>query len=192
MTFKVFSQCVLDKSVNKIFDEAIKEWIYIGQVKHLEKIQSTAKNEKQLNEYSIAFYNFKTNAILHTNTKNQYLIQPKGKSRQRVVITDPKGSGESDAINVRLITNINIFVKKVDFHHKQKNVEIQHIKRLLMYKYFIKDISIEEQDSLNKLFYDIEHLLTIYKINCCNMCNIEFLHKFNIPLCTTCFLNHNK
>lgn len=185
----VFLKYLVEKSIAKTFDEAKCEWLYIGQVKHLTGVQSTAVLEPRLNKYSIAFYNYKTNAILHTNTHNQYLLHQKGNDRNKVVATSPDGNGDSEKINESMIRNIQMFIKSVNVKHKTKQMDVHSIKRLIMYNYFLKDIEILQKNSLNNLIYDLEHLLTIYKINCCFECNIEYLYKFSQSnrLCVNCY-----
>ena len=185
----VFLKYVVEKSIDKTFDEAKNEWLYIGQVKHSTGVQSTAVLEPRLNKYSIAFYNYKTNAILHTNTNNQYLLHLKGNDRNKVVVTNPDGNGDSEKINNTMIGKIQRFINSTNVKHKCKDMDVHSIKRLLMYNYFLKDIDIIQKESLNNLLYEIDHLLTIYKFNCCYECNIEYLYKFSQSnrLCVNCY-----
>lgn len=185
----VFLKYVVEKSIAKTFDEAKCEWLYIGQVKHLNGVQSTAVLEPRLNKYSIAFYNYKTNAILHTNTHNQYLLHSKGTDRNKIVVTNPGEIGCSEKINQTMIGKIQNFINLSKAKHKSKQMDVHSIKRLVMYNYFLKDIDILQKDSLNNLLYEIDHLLTIYKINCCYECNIEYLYKFlqSNRLCINCY-----
>ena len=185
----VFLKYVVEKSIAKTFDEAKCEWLYIGQVKHMTGVQSTAVLEPRLNRYSIAFYNYKTNAILHTNTHNQYLLHQKGRDRNKIVVTNSDGNGESEKINETMIAKIHDFIKSVNVKHKIKQMDVPSIKRLIMYNYFLNDIDIIQKESIKNFRYDMDHLLTIYKINCCYECNIEYLYRFFQPnrLCVNCY-----
>ena len=185
----IFLKYVVEKLIAKTFDEAKCEWLYIGLVKHLTGVQSSAVLEPRLNRYSIAFYNYKTNAILHTNTHNQYLLHQKGRDRNKIVVTNPDGNGESEKINETMIAKIQDFIESVHVKHNIKQMDVPSIKRLIMYNYFLNDIDIIQKESIKNLRYDIDHLLTIYKINCCYECNIEYLYRFFQPnrLCVNCY-----
>jgi hypothetical protein len=189
---EIFMKYVLDKSESKIFDIANQEWEYIGQVKHLNGVQSTAKTELKLNKYSIAFYNFKTNQILHTNTDNQYFLHCKGKDREKITQTNPLGDGSSQDMNMKMLNKISTFVTSVEQKHLVNGVSLDDIKKLCKYRYFLKNINILEKDKLEEVLNKINYLVTnFYNINYCCKCNDFYLSKFKQsefrPKCDTCY-----
>jgi len=189
---EIFMKYVLDKSNSKIFDIAKQEFEYIGQVKHLHGVQSTAKTEVKLNKYSIAFYNFKTNEILHTNTDNQYFLHCKGKDREKITQTDSKGDGSSQDMNIKMLNNISNFVTSVEQKHIINNVNLDDIKKLCKYRYFLKNIIILEKDKLKEVLNKINFLVTnFYNINYCCEHNDFYLSTFKQseyrPKCKSCY-----
>jgi len=189
---EIFMKYVLDKSESKIFDIANQEWEYIGQVKHLHGVQSTAKTELKLNKYSIAFYNFKTNQILHTNTDNQYFLHCKGKDREKITQTNPLGDGSSQDMNIKMLNKISNFVTSVEQKHITNNVSLDDVKKLCKYRYFLKNIIILEKHRLEEVLNKINYLVTnFYNINYCCMCNDFYLSKFKQsnfrPKCDSCY-----
>jgi len=189
---QIFLNYLLDKSYSKNISIAKKEWEYCGQIIHLEGIQSTCFLEPSLNKYSIAFYNIRTDQIFHANSKTQYFLHNKGSDRDKIVITDPNGNGNSDAINKGMLNKIKKVVLSVYNKHNLKNVSVEDIRQLSKYKYLLTNIKIKEQDELNKILFKINWLIdNFYNINFCESCSDFYLSKVKQtefrPKCLKCY-----
>lgn len=189
----IFIENMLKKSSSKVPNIARQEWEYLGQVKHLNGIQSTCKKHVFLIYNSIAFYNFKTNQILHTYTGDiKYYLYDKGKDREKIVVQNPNGDGTSQEVNIKMLNKINNFVKNVEKKHIIQDVSIDDIKTLCKYRFLLKDIIILEMGKLKEILNKINYLVTnFYNINYCCEHNDFYLSKFKQseyrPKCDTCY-----
>lgn len=187
-----FIENMLKKSWSKVPEIARKEWDYLGQVKHLNGIQSTCKIHEYLIYNSIAFYNFKTNEILHTHTGHiKYYLYDKGKAREKIVQQNPKGDGTSQEVNIKMLNKISNFVTSVEKKHITNDVSVHDIKFLCKYRCLLKDIIILEQHKLEEVLYKIDYLVTnFYNINYCCEHNDFYLSPFKQsdfrPKCKDC------
>lgn len=190
-----FLQNIINKSYSKEPNIALSEWTYIDQVKHLNGIQSPCKNYTSLIYNSVSFFNFKTNEIFHCNTsKLRYLLYVKGKDKKKITQQNPTGDGSSQDVNINTLNKINNFLTSVEKKHITKSVNLDDIKTLSMYRYFLKDIDILEKHTLEELLKKINYLIKLYNINFCSECREYYLSKFKqsefIRKCLNC-LNKN-
>ena len=194
----IFIQNILKKSLSTDINIAKKEWEYCGQVKHLIPIQSTCfNNPEKVIHNSVAFYNFRTNEIFHSNTsKIQYFLHCKGKNRKKIVETNPLGNGEGNDINNGLLSKINTFVESIYHKHNQNKVIVGDIRQLYKYKFFLTNIKIEQQEQLNNILFKINWLINnFYKINYCETCQDFYLSKVKQsefrPKCLNCYTSND-
>lgn len=192
----IFMKYLLDKSHSKNPAIAKKEWNYCFAVKHLNGIQSTCVLKKRLNKYSIAFHNFRTNEIFHTNSKTQYWLHDKGKDRTKIIQTNPLGDGNGKEINNGMLNKVYNFVNNIYQKHHQNQVNLKDVQELYKYKYFLQNIKIEEQEQLNKILLKINYLIeNFYNINYCESCCDFYLSKVKQsdyrPKCSNCYYKND-
>ena len=192
---EVFYANLLKQSQSQIIMDAKKEWIYIGQVKHSNKISSPSfyNRKDKMIRYSVTYYNFKTNKIFHAGTSTQYLIRNKGHDTTKIFVQDPQGNGKCEDVNMSLLNKIQKFI--MDIKAKRKSdIKVNEIKILIMYKHFLNSIEISQQDIVYELIESLELILIKNYVLTCIYCQVEFLREYNFPspICSECFLKNKK
>ena len=183
---EIFIKNLLALSVSKDLETAKNEWIYIGQHKLLEPIQSPSFdniNNKICN--SVIFYNCKTDKIFHAGTGSQYLIKDKGVMQSKIIKQSPEGNGTSFEVNYRLvkcaITNIKSLILK--------DVTPSVFKEFRKYNTVFTSINTGEPDEV-EILKQTELFLNKFELIVCKVCKNEIIFRtthFEHQYCEPCW-----